>query len=71
MIMLTDEETESYKKQKVCYICKTEFSTDTNDEIKFKKYHKVRDHRHYAGKFRGAPHNNCNLRYKIPKKKIL
>ena len=35
--------------------------------IKIKKNHKVRDHWHYTGKYRGASHNNCNLRYKIPK----
>ena len=29
------------------------------------KHHKVRDHCHYTGKFRGATHNICNLRYKI------
>ena len=67
MIPLTDEETESYEKQKICYICKKEFSTDKNDENKFKKYHKVRDHCHYTGKFRGGTDNNCNLRYKIAK----
>ena len=32
-----------------------------------KKQQKVRDHCHYTGKFRGAAHNICNLRYKIPK----
>ena len=32
-----------------------------------KKYHKVRDCCHYTGKYRGATHNICNLRYKIPK----
>ena len=31
------------------------------------KIKKVRDHCHYTGKYRGAAHNNCNLRYKIPK----
>ena len=67
MIPLTDKETESYEKQKVCYICKKEFSTDKNDKNAFKLYHKVRDHCHYTGKFRGATHNICNLRYKIPK----
>ena len=60
MIPLTDEEKESYEKQKVCPICKKEFSTD-------KKYCKFRDHFHNTGIFRGAPHNNCSLRYKIPK----
>ena len=27
----------------------------------------VRDHCHYTGKYRGAAHSICNLRYKIPK----
>ena len=62
MIPLTYRENKSYEKQKVCYICKKGFSTD-ND----KKYHKVRDHCHYTGKFRGAAHSICNLRYKTPK----
>ena len=63
MISLTNEENKSYKKQKVCYICKKEFSTDDDN----KKYHKVRDHCHYTTTFRGAAHNICNLRYKTPK----
>ena len=43
MILLTNEETKLYHKQKVCYICKKRFSTDDDN----KKYHKVRDHCHY------------------------
>ena len=27
----------------------------------------VRHHCHYTGKFRGAAHSECNLRYKVPK----
>ena len=61
MIPLTKKEEENYNNQNVCYICKKEF--DKSD----KKYHKVRDHCHYTGKYRGAAHNICNLRYKIPK----
>ena len=53
--------TEEKKKQKICYICKKEFN---NNE---KKNYKVRDHCHYMGKYRGAAHNICNLRYKVPK----
>ena len=32
-----------------------------------KKHHKVKDHCHYTRKYRGAAHNICNLRYRIPK----
>ena len=60
MIPLTYDEVGSYEKQKVCYICEKEFITD-------KKYYKVKEHCHYTGKLRGAAHNICNLRYKIPK----
>ena len=63
MIPLTDKEKESYENQKICHICEKEFSTDNKD----RKNHKVRDHCHYTGKYRGAAHNICNLRYKIPK----
>ena len=28
---------------------------------------KIKDHCHYIGKFRGAAHSTCNLRYKVPK----
>ena len=61
MISLIPEEKIHHNKQKVCYICKKEF--DNNN----KKQQKVRDHCHYTGKYRGAAHNICNLKYKIPK----
>ena len=32
--------------------------------ITIKKHHEVRDHCHYTGKYRGAVHDICNLRYK-------
>ena len=66
MIPLTIEEYKSYHQQKVCHVCKKEFSTDNND----KKYYKVRDHCHYAGKCRDAAHNICNLRCKASKEEI-
>ena len=61
IIPLTKDEKINYNDQKVCYICKKEF--DTID----KKSYKVRDHCHYTGKYRGAAHNICNLRYTVPK----
>ena len=45
------------------YMQKKKFSTDDND----KKYHKVKYHCYYTGKYRDAAHDICNLRYKIPK----
>ena len=68
MIPLTREEKKLDRKQKVCYICKKELSTDNDDGIASnKKYHKVRDHCHYTGKYRGSVRNICNLRYKTLK----
>ena len=60
MISITTEEKVHNNKQKVCYICKKEFDNS-------KEQQKVRDHCHYTGKYRGAAHNICNLRYKVPK----
>ena len=61
VIPLTKEEKIHYNDQEICYICKKEF--DKSD----KKHCKVKDYCHYTGKYRGAAHNICNLRYKIPK----
>ena len=70
MISLTPGEKIHYNKQKVCYICKKEFdnnNTTKSSSLERKKQQKVKDHCHYTGKYRGAAHNICNLRYKIPK----
>ena len=66
MIPLNDEEIKSYENQEVCHTCKDGFCIDKNEKSEFKLYHKFRDHCHYTGKFRGAAHNICNLRYKVP-----
>ena len=29
-------------------------------------YQKVRDHCHHIGKYRGAAHNICKLKFKVP-----
>ena len=63
MITLTKGQKDWHIQQKVCHICKRIFKTGDNN----KKYLKVRNHCHYTGKYRGASHDICNLRYKIPK----
>ena len=63
MIPLTKKEEKKYNKQKVYHICKKRFSTDDSNE----KYHKVKDHCHYTGKYGSAVHDICNLRYEMPK----
>ena len=55
LVPLTKEEKEMNNQQKVCYICKKIFKTGDDN----KKYHKVKDHRHYTGKYRGAVHDIC------------
>ena len=69
MIPLTHEENDSYKNQRVCHICKKEFifDIDSCNENRYMKYRRVKDHCHYTGKYRGAAHDICNLRYKTPK----
>ena len=69
MIPLSSEENKSYFQQEFCHICKKEFITniDNSNEM-FIKYCRVRDNCYYIGKYRGAAHNICNLRYKTPKK---
>ena len=49
-----------YQDAKYCHICKKVFG-------EAKKHRKVRDHDHYTGKFRGAAHSICNLRYSTQK----
>ena len=68
MISLTSDQITLYESQKVCHICKEKFCYDKNKKSEYALYHKVRDHCHYTGKFRGAAHNICNLRHKVPKK---
>ena len=65
MIHLTVEENISYDEQDACYICNEKFCMDENDEI-YRSRKKVKGHCHFTGKFRGAAHSICNLRYKVP-----
>ena len=67
MIPLTDQEKEAYDKEKVCFLCKCEFCYNKTNKKEYKLMCKVRDHCHFTGKYRGAAHSKCNLKYKVPK----
>ena len=60
IIELTLEEQKGYDGARYCHICKKVFGDK-------KKHRKVRDHNHYTGKYRGAAHSICNLRYSTEK----
>ena len=57
MTGLTDVLKREHEAAEKCHICLREF----ND----RKNKKVRDHCHYTDLYRGAAHNNCNLKYRI------
>ena len=50
-----EKEAEDFNNATDCWICKGELGLD-----------KVRDHCHFTGRYRGAAHNQCNLKYKKP-----
>ncbi|CAB3991572.1 Hypothetical predicted protein, partial [Paramuricea clavata] len=52
------EDVKNYERATVCYACGKEFTTED---------HKVRDHCHYTGAYRGAAHSTCNLKMRRPK----
>ena len=59
MIPLSPEEWKKFRESKVCWLCRGKFGE--------KRFSKVRDHCHYTGKFRGAAHQSCNLKFQRPK----
>ena len=63
MLPLTKEERKSYQEANVYDIYRRGI-LDKFD--KNKHYQKVRDHCHYTGKYRGAAHSICNLRFNLP-----
>jgi len=55
-MIFTAVEEEIFNSSTSCHICGGQLGED-----------KVRDHCHLTGKFRGAAHNVCNLRYRVPR----
>ena len=58
---LTDAEEATFKAASCCHICKEGERADDPW---------VRDHCHLSGRFRGAAHNSCNIRYGLCPDKI-
>ena len=58
MTELTDPLKREYRAAEKCRIFLKEFNDPRN--------RKVRDHCYYTSLYRGAAHNNCNLKYRIP-----
>ena len=56
---LTKLEWKKFREAQVCWLCRKEFGDEN--------LRKVRDHCHYSGKFRGAAHQSCNLKFQRPK----
>ena len=54
---LTKKQIKEHSRARVCHICLYPFKD---------KDRKVRDHCHNTGKYRGAAHSKCILKYKIP-----
>ena len=52
-----EEEEKRFNKKTKCWICNKEFVEGDK---------KVTDHCHFTGRFRGAAHNSCNLKYRKP-----
>ena len=62
-MVMTKEDKIDYEKATHCHICESGIPRE-GDDPRFKK---VRDHFHLTGKFRGAAHSMCNLKFRLPK----
>ena len=55
-MIITEEEQEQFNQASNCWICHKKLNLED----------RVRDHCHYTGRYRGAAHNRCNLKYSKP-----
>ena len=63
MLPLTNKELKAHEDTKICYICGKYFIENLFRDM---NHQKVRDHCHYAAKFRGPAHTICNLNFNVP-----
>ena len=54
-MIFTEEDRKQFNKASDCWICGEALEND-----------RVRDHCHFTGRYRGAAHNSCNLKYRKP-----
>ena len=68
VLPLTKEELRWHQDAKLCCICRNRILKNFS---KSTSYWKVRDHCHYKGKYRGAAHSICNLKFNVPNEVLL
>src|SRR5579859_750538 len=70
-LKMSPADEEVFKNSYDCHICKRKLdwnTPDTEKDPKKRNWIPVRDHCHITGKFRGAAHSLCNLRYGVIKR---
>ena len=63
-LVMTSQNERDFQISRVCHICERKF----NEQKPSKQ--KVRDHCHITGKYRGAAHSDCNLKWAISAEKL-
>ena len=63
MLPLIKENLKPHQDARNCYICGRRISKKLSKSI---SYQKVRDHCHYTGKYGGAAHSICSLKFNMP-----
>ena len=61
-LKITKAELDEWKQTNVCHICEETIGGSDNSDNSVK----VKDHCHLTGEYRGAAHQECNLKYKEP-----
>ena len=62
MLTLTKEELKSHQEPKACYICGKRILNKLSQSINYQKS----EDQVNKGKYRGAAHNICNLKFNVP-----
>ena len=60
-LVMTSQNERDFQISRVCHICERKFTPSKQ---------KVRDHCHITGKYRGAAHSDCNLKWAISAEKL-